>query len=134
MLKQVSGKREFLSQTIEDGMREPLEAKGIVIEKVLMRNLELPQQVKSAIEQKLKAEQESQQMQFVLDKERQEAERKVIEAEGIKQSQEIINKTLTREYLQYLWISKLNENQHVIYVPIDSQGVTLFRDVDSTTN
>ncbi|MEK6958688.1 MAG: SPFH domain-containing protein, partial [archaeon] len=125
-----SSKRSFLAEEITNQITPILMQRGLIVENVLLRNLTLPDQVRTAIETKLQAEQQSQQMEFVLTKERQEAERKVIEAEGIKKSQEIINKTLTKEYLQYLWISKINDNQHVFYVPIDSQGVTLFRNVD----
>jgi len=123
-------KRDVLATEIEAKVRMNLEERGIIVEKVLLRDLILPDQIKQAIELKLQREQESQAMEFVLTKEQKEAERKVIEAQGIKDSQDIINKTLSTQYLQYLWISQLNENPNIIYVPIDSQGLSLFRDVD----
>jgi prohibitin 1 len=125
-----SGQRDALANEIQVQIEPVLAARGMIIEKVLLRELIIPDQVKNAIEAKLKSEQEAQQMEFVLQKEKKEAERKVIEATGIRDSQDIINKTLTSSYLQYLWISKLNENPNIIYVPIDSQGLTLFRNVD----
>lgn len=126
-----SGQRDALANEIQAQIEPTLASRGIIIEKVLLRELVIPDQVKNAIEAKLKSEQEAQQMEFVLQKETKEAQRKIIEAGGIRDSQDIINRTLTQAYLQYLWISKLNENPNIIYVPIDSQGLTLFRNVDS---
>jgi len=124
-------KRDVLALEIENKLKPMLAERGLIVERVLLRDLILPEQIINAIELKLQREQESQAMEFILTKEKQEADRKVIEATGIKDSQDIINKTLTQAYLQYLWISKLNENPNIIYVPIDAQGLTLFRDVDS---
>ena len=123
-------KRDVLALEIENKLKPILAERGLIVEKVLLRDLILPDQIKDAIELKLQREQESQAMEFILTKEKQEATRKTIEAQGIKDSQDIINQTLTTKYLQYLWISKLNENPNIIYVPIDSQGLTLFRNVD----
>jgi len=123
-------KRDVLALEIENKLKPILAERGLIVEKVLLRDLILPDQIKEAIELKLKREQESQAMEFILTKEKQEATRKTIEAQGIKDSQDIIDQTLTTKYLQYLWISKLNENPNIIYVPIDSQGLTLFRNID----
>jgi regulator of protease activity HflC (stomatin/prohibitin superfamily) len=68
---------------------------------LLVRNITLPQSVKATIEQKINAEQDAQKMQFVLQKERQEAERKRVEAQGISDYQRIINTGLTSQQLQY---------------------------------
>ncbi len=57
--------------------------RGLLLEQLLIRNITLPQAVKTSIEQKISAEQDAQKMQFVLQKERQEAERKRVEAQGI---------------------------------------------------
>ena len=72
-----------------------------MLEQLLVRNITLPQSVKTAIEQKINAEQEAQKMQFVLQKERQEAERKRVEAQGIADYQRIISESLTDKQLQY---------------------------------
>jgi regulator of protease activity HflC (stomatin/prohibitin superfamily) len=73
----------------------------LFLENLLVRNITLPATVKSSIEQKIQAEQEAQKMQFVLQKERQEAERKRVEAQGISDYQRIISESLTDKQLQY---------------------------------
>jgi regulator of protease activity HflC (stomatin/prohibitin superfamily) len=75
--------------------------KAIHIEQVLLRNVNLPDRVKNAIEQKLESEQEAQKMTFVLQKERQEAERKKIEATGIQEFQEIVKKGIDDRLLRW---------------------------------
>ena len=72
-----------------------------MLEQLLVRNITLPQSVKATIEQKINAEQDAQKMQFVLLKEKQEAERKRVEAQGIADYQRIINIGLTDQQLQY---------------------------------
>jgi regulator of protease activity HflC (stomatin/prohibitin superfamily) len=101
-----------------------------------LRAIKLPTMVSNAIEVKLKAEQEAEQMRFVLDKERKEAERKVIEAEGIAKAQEIINKTLTSAYLQHEAIqsqSKMADspNHTTVYVPVGTNGLPLVKQIDN---
>ena len=68
---------------------------------ILIRNITLPQSVKTSIEQKITAEQDAQKMQFVLQKEKQEAERKRVEAQGIADYQRIISESLSDKQLQY---------------------------------
>jgi regulator of protease activity HflC (stomatin/prohibitin superfamily) len=123
--------REKVQVEIQQEIEKDLSERGIIIEKVLLRNVGLPVRVSNAIEQKLEAEQQSQQMQFVLERERQEAERKIIEADGIAKSQDIIDKTLTQEYLTYLWIQNLDKHNSVMYVPIGSSGLPFFKDIDN---
>lgn len=84
-------------KTIEKNFRE----RGIVLEQMLVRNITLPASVKASIESKINAEQEAQKMQFVLQKEKQEAERKRVEAQGIADYQKIISSGLTDKQLQY---------------------------------
>ncbi len=72
-----------------------------MLEQLLIRNITLPQAVKTSIEQKISAEQDAQKMQFVLQKERQEADRKRVEAQGIADYQRIISLSLTDRQLQY---------------------------------
>ena len=79
------------------------------LEQLLVRNITLPQSVKATIEGKINAEQEAQKMQFVLQKEKQEAERKRVEAQGIADYQRIINQGLTEQQLQYEQIKALKE-------------------------
>lgn len=75
--------------------------RGLVLEQLLVRNITLPATVKASIEEKIKAEQEAQKMEFVLQKEKQEAERKRVEAQGIADYQRIMSSGLTDKQLQY---------------------------------
>ena len=120
--------REQITQDIFDQLAPRLAERGITLEKVLLRDLGIPTKVTEAIEAKLEAEQEAEQMYFVLQKEELEADRKVVEARGIKESQDIINETLSEKYLQYLWIQTLNENPNVMYIATEA-GLPLFREV-----
>jgi regulator of protease activity HflC (stomatin/prohibitin superfamily) len=86
-----------ITKSIEDDFRR----RGLLLEQILIRNITLPQSVKTSTEQKITAEQEAQKMQFVLQKERQEAERKRVEAQGIADYQRIISESLTDRQLQY---------------------------------
>lgn len=121
-----TSEREMLTQGIFDSLKNLVEGRGIIIERVLLRAITLPPTVSGAIEQKLKAEQEAERMKFILQKETQEAERKRIEATGIRDSQEIIAQSLSSQYLHYLWINTLNQNPNVIYVATEA-NVPLFR-------
>lgn len=96
-----SSKREEFQQRLFTAIEKEFTKRGFVIEQVLIRNLNLPASVKQAIESKINAEQESQKMRFVLDKERQEADRKRVEAQGISDYQRILTSTLTDKLLQY---------------------------------
>jgi regulator of protease activity HflC (stomatin/prohibitin superfamily) len=96
-----SSKRDEFQQRLFVSMEEAFKTRGIVLEQVLIRNINLPTSVKAAIEMKINAEQEAQKMKFVLDKERQEADRKRVEAQGISDYQRILTSTLTDRLLQY---------------------------------
>jgi len=125
-----SEKREEASQKIEDSLRSDLEERGIIIENVLLRNVVLPSNLSKAIQEKLQAEQEAEKYDFILDKEKKEKERKVIEAEGQRDAQKIINESLSTNYLYYLYINDLKEREGTIYVPTNpSTGMPLFRDL-----
>lgn len=96
-----STKRDEFQQRIFKSIDEDFTKRGLILEQLLIRNITLPQSVKATIEQKINAEQDAQKMQFVLQKERQEAERKRVEAQGIADYQRIINQGLTDKQLQY---------------------------------
>jgi regulator of protease activity HflC (stomatin/prohibitin superfamily) len=96
-----SVKRDEFQQRIFKTIDEDFKKRGLVLEQLLVRNITLPQSVKTTIEQKINAEQDAQKMQFVLQKEKQEAERKRVEAQGIADYQRIINTGLTDNQLQY---------------------------------
>lgn len=95
-----SGERSAIESKIQERMKELLDKRGFVIEAVLLKSISLPSRVSRAIEQKLAAEQDAMRMQFVLQREQQEAKRKRIEAEGIRDYQKIISNGLTKEVLQ----------------------------------
>jgi len=96
-----SNKRDEFQQRIFKSIDEDFKKRGLVLEQLLVRNITLPASVRATIEQKINAEQDAQKMQFVLLKEKQEAERKRVEAQGIADYQRIINIGLTDQQLQY---------------------------------
>jgi regulator of protease activity HflC (stomatin/prohibitin superfamily) len=96
-----STKRDEFQNRIFKGIESDFNKRGLLLENLLVRNITLPAAVKGTIEQKIQAEQEAQKMQFVLQKERQEAERKRVEAQGIADYQRIISESLTDRQLQY---------------------------------
>jgi len=96
-----STKRDEFQQRIYKSIEKDFNLRGLRLENLLVRNITLPESVKQTIEQKINAEQDAQKMQFVLQKERQEAERKRIEAQGIADYQRIISESLTDKQLQY---------------------------------
>ena len=96
-----STRRDEFQQRIFKDIERDFVKRGLILEQLLVRNITLPQSVRTTIEQKISAEQEAQKMQFVLQKERQEAERKRVEAQGIADYQRIISEGLTDKQLQY---------------------------------
>jgi regulator of protease activity HflC (stomatin/prohibitin superfamily) len=96
-----STKRDEFQSRIFKSIEDDFKKRGLMLENLLVRNITLPQSVKSTIEQKINAEQEAQKMQFVLQKEKQEAERKRVEAKGIADYQRIISESLTDKQLQF---------------------------------
>jgi regulator of protease activity HflC (stomatin/prohibitin superfamily) len=104
-----STKRDEFQQRIFSSIESDFKKRGLLLEQLLVRNISLPASVKAAIELKINAEQEAQKMQFVLQKERQEAERKRVEAQGISDYQRIINESLTDRQLQYEQIKAMKE-------------------------
>jgi regulator of protease activity HflC (stomatin/prohibitin superfamily) len=124
-----TSERETLAQNIDESLKHLIGDRGIVIERVLLRAIQLPNTVSAAIEQKLRAEQDAERMKFVLQKETQEAERKRVEAQGIRDAQAIINESLTSQYLHYLWINTLNLNPNVIYVATEA-NMPIFRAIN----
>jgi regulator of protease activity HflC (stomatin/prohibitin superfamily) len=96
-----STKRDEFQDKIFNSIEQDFKRRGIVLEQLLVRSIELPTSVKASIESKINAEQEAQKMQFVLQKEHQEAERKRVEAQGIADYQRIISSTLSDKQLQY---------------------------------
>jgi regulator of protease activity HflC (stomatin/prohibitin superfamily) len=104
-----STRRDEFQNRIFNAIESEFKKRGLLLENLLVRNITLPATVKTSIEQKIQAEQESQKMQFVLAKERQEADRKRVEAQGIADYQHIISESLTDKQLQYEQIKATKE-------------------------
>jgi regulator of protease activity HflC (stomatin/prohibitin superfamily) len=123
-----SEKRQEATQHIHERLALKLGPRGIELEDVLLRHVQLPQDLASSIELKLQAEQEAERYDFLLQKEEKEAERKRVEAEGQRDAQYIINQSLTNNYLNYLYIESLKDREGTMYVPVSpNNGVPLFR-------
>ena len=104
-----STRRDEFQARIYKAIEDDFKQRGLMLENLLVRNITLPTSVKNAIEEKINAEQEAQKMQFVLQKERQEADRKRVEAQGIADYQKIISESLTDKQLQYEQIKTMKE-------------------------
>lgn len=96
-----TSEREHLSKMILDELEKTIAVRGITVESAPLRRVGLPSGLSASIEQKLQAEQESQRMQFILTKEKQEADRKRIEAQGISDFQKIVNQGLNSQLLTW---------------------------------
>jgi regulator of protease activity HflC (stomatin/prohibitin superfamily) len=118
-----TSEREKLAQEIAAEVRKLVEPRGVVVEATPLRKLTLPTRLAAAIEEKLGAEQESQRMQFVLAKERQEADRRRIEAQGIADFQKIVSQGINEQLLKWKGIeatAKLAESQNAKVVIVGS--------------
>jgi prohibitin 1 len=96
-----TGGREEVAQKIHDELVHQLTGRGIDVQSILLRDVQLPQMLKASIEAKQKAEQEALQMNFVLQKEKQEADRKRIEAQGIRDFQQTVAQGISQQLLQW---------------------------------
>jgi regulator of protease activity HflC (stomatin/prohibitin superfamily) len=125
-----STKRDEFQARIFKNIENDFKSRGLILENLLVRNITLPASVKATIEQKINAEQEAQKMQFVLQKERQEAERKRVEAQGISDYQRIISMSLSERQLQYEQIKAMRElagsaNSKIIVMPSKGSPIIL---------
>lgn len=96
-----SAERDKIAREIFELVKRLTEERGIVVEQVLLRKIGLPQLVANAIQEKLRREQEAEQMKFILQKEQQEAERKRIEAQGIADFQKIVSQGISPQLLEW---------------------------------
>jgi regulator of protease activity HflC (stomatin/prohibitin superfamily) len=103
-----STKRDEFQSRIFTTIESNFKDRGLMLEQLLVRNITLPASVKATIESKINAEQDAQKMTFVLQKERQEAERKRVEAQGIADYQKILSTGLSDKLLQYEMIKAIN--------------------------
>jgi len=104
-----SSKREAIEDEIYAQTKERVESKFINIDAILIRDVTLPTTLQTAIEQKLKQEQESLEYEFKIDKAKKEAERKEIEAKGIAEFQKIVNRTITPQLLKWKGVEATQE-------------------------
>jgi regulator of protease activity HflC (stomatin/prohibitin superfamily) len=122
--------REGIAQQILEDVRRQVAPRGIIVENVLLRDLQLPESLKHAIEAKQQAQQEAQRMEFVLQREKQEAERKRVEAAGIKDFQDIVSQGISDKLLEWKGIEATMElvkspNSKVIIVGNTKNGLPL---------
>ena len=125
-----TSERELLASQIQEHLRQQVEMRGITIENVPLRRVGLPPRLTESIEEKLRSEQESQRMEFVLTKEKQEAERKRIEAQGIADFQKIVAQGLSDQYLRWKGIEATEKlanspNAKVIIVGSGKDGLPI---------
>jgi regulator of protease activity HflC (stomatin/prohibitin superfamily) len=115
-----SGMRAEIEEAIKIKMGENLTDKGILVEAVLMKSIQLPAGLASSIEQKLQAEQDAMRMVFILQQEKLEAERKIIEATGVKDAQKILSEGLTDQIIKirsieaFIELSKSNNAKIIV--------------------
>jgi prohibitin 1 len=118
-----TAQREELAKRIESELSRLVKPRGITLEAAPLRQIKLPAGLTASIEEKLKAEQESQRMQFILQRETQEAERKRIEAKGIADFQDIVSKGISDQLLKWKGIEateKLSSSPNTKIVVIGS--------------
>ena len=128
-----TSEREVLAQMIMADLEKLVEPRGITIEATPLRRIGLPAGLTASIEEKLRAEQESQRMQFVLTKEKQEAERKRIEAQGISDFQNIVTRGISEPLLRWKGIEATekiaaSQNAKVIIIGAGKDGLPLILD------
>ena len=125
-----TGEREMVAKQITDQLTSQLAQRGIVVESVLLRDIQLPATLKSSIEAKQQAEQEALAMNFRLQKEKQEAERKRIEAEGIRDFQQIVAQGISPALLEWKGIEATENlarsgNAKVVVIGNNKNGLPL---------
>lgn len=128
-----STEREKLGASIQEELAKTVRPRGVIIETTPIRNVALPTQLTEAIEQKQRADQESQRMEFVLTKEKQEADRKRIEAKGIADFQTIVAAGISEQLLRWKGIEATEKiaqspNTKVIIVGAGKDGLPIILD------
>ncbi len=96
-----TGGREEVAQQIQSELEKQLNPRGVIVESVLLRDVQLPSMLRTSIEAKQQAEQDALRMSFVLQKEKQEAERKRIEAQGIRDFQQVVTQGISQQLLEW---------------------------------
>jgi prohibitin 1 len=122
--------RELVQQQIQDELTAQLAPRGVVVENILLRDVQLPAMLKGSIEAKQQAEQDALRMSFILQKEKQEAERKRIEAQGIADFQKIVAQGISSQLLEWKGIEATEKlatstNAKVVVVGNPKNGLPL---------
>jgi len=125
-----TGEREMVAKQINDQLTSQLNQRGLTVENVLLRDIQLPQTLKASIEAKQQAEQEALAMSFRLQKEKQEAERKRIEAAGIRDFQQIVAQGISPQLLEWKGIEATellskSANTKVVVIGNSKNGLPL---------
>ena len=125
-----TAERETLASRIEQELSRLVKSRGITLEAAALRQITLPPGLTASIEEKLKADQESQRMQFVLLKESQEAERKRIEAKGVADFQDIVSKGISEQLLKWKGIEATEKlanspNSKVVIIGSGKEGLPI---------
>lgn len=125
--------RAEIEKNLEAELAKLLEERGIRVERVLLRNVKLPEKIMAAIDQKVAADQKRLQLLIELQQAETEAKKKKVEAEGIKEAQRLITETLSEEYIRYLWVKALEtaaqNRTTMIYVPTGTGGMPMVEPV-----
>jgi regulator of protease activity HflC (stomatin/prohibitin superfamily) len=122
--------RELVQQQIQEELTAQLAPRGVIVENILLRDVQLPSMLKSSIEAKQQAEQDALRMNFILQKEKQEAERKRIEAQGIADFQKIVAQGISPQLLEWKGIEATEKlatssNSKVVVVGNPKNGLPL---------
>ncbi|HXM97842.1 MAG TPA: prohibitin family protein [Candidatus Dormibacteraeota bacterium] len=122
--------RELVQQQIQDELTAQLAPRGVIVENVLLRDVQLPAMLKGSIEAKQQAEQDALRMSFILQKEKQEAERKRIEAQGIADFQKIVAQGISPQLLEWKGIEATEKlatsaNAKVVIIGNPKNGLPL---------
>ncbi len=125
-----TAEREQLSREMETELSKLVKPRGITLEAAPLRQIILPPGLTNSIEEKLKSEQESQRMQFVLQRETQEAERKRIEAKGIADFQDIVARGISDQLLKWKGIEATEKlassnNTKIVVIGSGKDGLPL---------
>jgi prohibitin 1 len=122
--------RELVQSQIQDELTKELAPRGVIVENVLLRDVQLPAMLKGSIEAKQQAEQDALRMSFILQKEKQEAERKRIEAPGIADFQKIVAQGISPQLLEWKGIEATEKlatsaNAKVVIIGNPKNGLPL---------
>jgi len=125
-----TGEREMVAKQIHDQLVTTLGSRGIIVESILLRDIQLPATLKASIEAKQQAEQDALAMNFKLQKETQEAQRKRIEAEGIRDFQKIVAEGISPQLLEWKGIEATenlskSQNTKVVVIGNSKNGLPL---------